>query len=240
MKTILLTMESDSLILPVNYSNMIQGMIYSLISDDSAYAEAVHDHGFQFEERKYKLFTFGSLKGRSRYADKKLYFNSDLQLEIRFVDDHMAELAFRHLQKQPVVRVGSGYLNVISFQISETMILQDQLIIRMAAPLTIHSTEENGHTHYYSPDEPEFRELIIQNIYKKYLAAYRKQYIGVLDIVPVNVKPSDKIVTSFKGIMITGWKGDFCITADRELLKFLYYAGLGDRNSQGFGMFEII
>ena len=87
MKTILLTMESDSLILPVNYSNMIQGMIYSLISDDSAYAEAVHDHGFQFEERKYKLFTFGPLKGRSRYADKKLYFSSNLQLEIRFVDD---------------------------------------------------------------------------------------------------------------------------------------------------------
>lgn len=239
MKTIILNLENDSLVLPVNYNNMIQGLIYSLIADDADYASALHDHGFQFEERQFKLFTFGQLKGKSRYSDKKLYFTSDLQLEIRFADDHMAELVMQHIQEQSRIRIGSVCLNVIGIQISENVILRDELIVRMATPVTIHSTDENGHTYYYSPGEPDFSDLVVQNIYKKYLAAYGKPYIGILEFTPVRVNPSDKIVTSFKGIMITGWKGLYHIAADRHLLKFLYYTGVGDRNSQGFGMFDI-
>ena len=240
MKTIILCIENESISLPVNYNNMIQGLIYTLISEDQEYADVIHEHGFELGERKYKLFTFGQLEGKCRFAERKLHFSSDINLEIRFADDHMAEIVFNRLLRNPSIRIGSHNLNVVNLQISENLIMREQIMIRMKAPLTIHSTSENKMTHYYSPGEPEFRELILQNLSKKYFAAYGEPYVGVLDFVPLKVSAADKVVTSFKGIMITGWKGDYYMEADRKLLNFAYYSGLGDRNSQGFGMFEII
>ena len=49
-----------------------------------------------------------------------------------------------------------------------------------------------------------------------------------------------EVVTTFKGTYITGWQGYYHLEGSNELINFLYYAGLGDRNSQGFGMFKII
>ena len=47
-------------------------------------------------------------------------------------------------------------------------------------------------------------------------------------------------MTKFKGqTIIAGWKGIYRLVASEQLLNFLYQTGIGDRNSQGFGMFEL-
>ena len=49
----------------------------------------------------------------------------------------------------------------------------------------------------------------------------------------------NKLVTKYKDYLITGWKGEFEIRGDAEVLDFLYQVGLGEKNSMGFGMFVI-
>jgi len=47
-------------------------------------------------------------------------------------------------------------------------------------------------------------------------------------------------VTVFKGTRITAWNGIYEIVCPPDYLKFLYDAGIGAKNSQGFGMFESV
>ena len=49
-----------------------------------------------------------------------------------------------------------------------------------------------------------------------------------------------KIVTRYKGSYINAWYGTFQLKGKRKYLDFLYQTGVGSKNSQGFGMFEII
>lgn len=40
--------------------------------------------------------------------------------------------------------------------------------------------------------------------------------------------------------LIKGWVGRYKLSGDKELLKFALNTGLGGRNTQGFGMIEIV
>jgi len=44
----------------------------------------------------------------------------------------------------------------------------------------------------------------------------------------------------YKNFLIKGWMGTFRLQGLKKALKLAYDAGLGSKNSQGFGMFEVI
>ena len=58
---------------------------------------------------------------------------------------------------------------------------------------------------------------------------------------PLAIEPLDpqrKIVTRFKETWINGYKGSYALTGSHRALEFVYNAGLGVKNSAGFGMLE--
>lgn len=105
--------------------------------------------------------------------------------------------------------------------------------------LTIYETLGN-HTHYFSPMDREFSERVNANFRNKYMAHFRNEPYGEVSIVPVSFGNKDKVVTFFKGIYVTAWKGEYLLKEHPYDLTFLYYSGLGSKNSSGFGMFEPI
>lgn len=58
-------------------------------------------------------------------------------------------------------------------------------------------------------------------------------------LTPIDVNLKDKYVTKFKDTYITAWRGDYILEGSKEYINFLYYTGLGAKNSEGFGMFSI-
>jgi len=66
----------ESLELPFNYNKILQGFIYRNIMDKDL-ARFIHDRGFSYEKRKYKMFTFSRLQGKFSIDSKKkkLYIN---------------------------------------------------------------------------------------------------------------------------------------------------------------------
>jgi len=96
-------------------------------------------------------------------------------------------------------------------------------------------------TYYYNPSEKEFPMLIKENIIKKYKAFYRKMPSSEeFFIEPIKLDNRNEKIVIYKGFVIKGWMGKFKLKGEPELLKLAYNAGLGAKNSQGFGMFEII
>ena len=61
-----------------------------------------------------------------------------------------------------------------------------------------------------------------------------------IEITNTAISHSDKVVTTLKGIYITGWKGNYILNGSPDYLTFLYNCGIGNKNSQGFGLFELI
>ena len=49
-----------------------------------------------------------------------------------------------------------------------------------------------------------------------------------------------KMVIRYQGVLITAWYGTHKLSGERKYLDFLYQTGLGAKNAQGFGMFEIL
>jgi len=49
-----------------------------------------------------------------------------------------------------------------------------------------------------------------------------------------------RVVTKYKDTWINGWKGMYRISGSSRALEFIYNTGLGSKNSQGFGLLEVI
>ena len=72
-------------------------------------------------------------------------------------------------------------------------------------------------------------------------AAYKDSHIvNDISFDVIDVRTKDKYLTKYKGYIIEGYKGIYRLQGGKEELNFLYNCGIGAKNSQGFGMFEVI
>ena len=67
--------------IPIQYNHIIQAIIFSWISDEK-FKDFIHNKGYKFEERAYKLFTFSKINGRFRIDknNRKIIFYEDITL----------------------------------------------------------------------------------------------------------------------------------------------------------------
>lgn len=47
-------------------------------------------------------------------------------------------------------------------------------------------------------------------------------------------------MTKYKGFYISGWLGEYELSGEAKYLDFLYQTGLGSKNAQGFGLFDVV
>ena len=90
----------------------------------------------------------------------------------------------------------------------------------------------------YAPNQKEFYTLIDTNFRHKYQSYFGHDSLTNITLLPVDhIK---KVVTNYKNTWITAYHGIFELHGDIQSLLLLYDTGLGMKNSQGFGMFDII
>ncbi len=231
---------SENLELPLNYHHMLQGIIYRSLSEMPEYSRFVHDKGYDFMDRQYRMFVYGLLQGKYEIRDKRIIFKEHISFQVR-----SPEVSFVRLLKDSIKKNGISYFDKkydkVNLLLENNVIKEDCITIQMQSPICVYSTDaDSGKTHFYSPDEEEFYDAINDNFIRKYSAYMGIEPQTVLSIKPLKVTHRDKMVTRYKGIYLSGWKGIYELYGDTEHLNFLYNAGLGSKNSQGFGLFEVI
>ncbi|NPV30704.1 MAG: CRISPR-associated endoribonuclease Cas6 [Firmicutes bacterium] len=227
---------------PVQYGHLLQGLIYRYM-DNPVLRSYLHEQGFALEKRRFKLFTFSRLLGRDvRYdqAAGRLVLTPPLRLvvcsPIPFI---LQELGTGFLRKGQV-RLGDAQLEVKEFATAAPRVRQDTLQVRMLSPVVVYSTlsgaDGRKFTYYYSPFEPRFTELVASNLAKKHLLVYgRPARADGFTIRPVRVEDRDLKVTRYKETVVKGWMGEYELSGDPALLQVALDAGLGAKNSQGYG-----
>ncbi len=233
--------EGNRLSFPLEYNQSIQGFIYHNI--DKTLASFLHDKGFITKGRTFKLFTFSRLLGKYRISKERIEFEERVKFWIASPVDNLIESFASNLARKPEVFLGDERFYVTSIEVKQKLSC-DNAEIFMLSPVTVYSTllkpEGGKKTYYYNPKEEDFGRLVNENMKKKYTAFYRKEADNLaMDITPVKVRASDEKIVSYKGFIIKGWMGRYRIKGNEELISLAYDAGLGAKNSQGFGMFEI-
>ncbi len=236
--------EKGKILLPINYNRYLQSFIYKNISPKLA--GFLHNKGFRYEKRSFKLFTFSRIFGKYRILKekKKLEFYTPVSFYLSTVYPVIAEEFTEKMVKTDDIKIGRNRLILNSVEVFMKRINKNKLTVKMLSPITVYSTlkksDGSKKTYYYSPFEKEFSELVGKNILKKYISYYKKQPVNKEFIInPIKVSEKrNLVITFYKETVIKGWTGIYEIGSSPELLEFSYCVGIGSKNSQGFGMWE--
>jgi CRISPR-associated endoribonuclease Cas6 len=122
---------------------------------------------------------------------------------------------------------------------------EEPTLIKMISPLTVRSAAQgetrNKKNQYFSPNDPDFSKRIWDNLVKKFHAFNgRFPQDNLLQISPLYFSEKQNFhLILLKGYVIKAYSGIYRLTGSPELKRFAYNTGLGERNSMGFGMFEL-
>ena len=211
-----LTLKFDAVTpveLPVDYGHLVQGMIYHSM-EDPLLRRYLHEQGFQFEKRRFKLFTFSRLTGEDvRYnsAQKKLILNPPMKLVICSPIPFILRELGTGLLRRGRVRIGSAHLTVKEIATTQSRVESDRIQVRMLSPMTIYSTlptaDGRKYTYYYSPFEPKFNDIVGANLFKNIFNSRWSSGFRILFDKALVVNEQDQKITRYKGFIIKGWMG---------------------------------
>jgi CRISPR-associated endoribonuclease Cas6 len=245
-------------VIPLNYQYPLSTVIYKIIeSSNSEYAKWLHDKGFINGNKRFKFFTFSSL----RVKDYEIKGNKMI-LKSRYIDFTISIVADETLENFVVGMFKNKKISIFDsitradFEIKtvekEVMNeLKEEMKFRTISPVVLSKrTEYNGKDSekYLSPYDEEYKEFIKKNLEEKYLA-----YAITLN-KPVNDlkfeefeligEPRSKLISVREGdngeTKIKGYMFDFRLKADPRLIDIGYSAGFGKLCSLGMGCVKVI
>ncbi len=238
--------REQSISLPIHYNEKIQGMIYRHLS--KTLADWLHGAGYEQGKRRFRLFTFSRLQGKYRIKNGEISFSGLVKLWVSSPNKDILESFATHLVKESVIRLGRNTCELVSVEVMMNRPLKSPVRVRVLSPITVYSTlytpEKRRKTYYYSPQEPEFNTLILKNLSKK-LQAFHNSAVEIPEpdgasIRPVHVNTRHLAILKYKNTIIKGWRGIYELNMPEPYLSMAMDAGLGAKNSQGFGMVEVM
>lgn len=233
---------SDSdIILPFQYSHILQASLLSMINDEN-YSNFIHSVGYTYEKRNFKLYTFSRIMGRAEVDKRNKLFNykRSCALYVASMDDNFTYYIFsKFLNENKEIRWLNNIVRIQSIETLELKHINNRILVKTVSPITTYSTlfsaDGAKKTYYYGPYEKEFQRNIALNLKKKYCSYHGSNPPD--DSFKMSTRSSVKeCVLTYKGTLTKGYTGVFELSGSTEMLHTALSAGLGSRNSIGFGM----
>lgn len=238
--------ERGQLKLPRQYNQLVQGFIYRHL--DRWLAKTIHDDGFADPrnlKRRLRLFTFSRLVpvreagGRWHWQDDHIVFEGPVRLMIASPGAEFLSSLVEHLLKNPQLDLGERGVTLIEARVEAVPEHRRPALVRALSPIAVYSTLRTPagkkKTYYYSPFEEEFSLLAVRNLARKVRAWTGEEVEAEGEIRPVRVSKRNEHVVLYKGTVIKAWDGIYELDLPEVLFRMAFDAGLGAKNSQGFG-----
>ncbi len=256
-----LTVDRQLCILPINYMYFLSAWIYKTIyASDSAFCEWLHEQGYGYENKRFKLFTFSRLFIRPKWrrdGDRLKIYSGRAELQLSFYVEKAVEHFIIGLFQNQHFTIGdrkskAGFTVQTVERLPEPA-FGEEMTFNCLSPICISRTVENReYAEYLGPDAEGYTAYFFDNLLYKYLAAQLLD--GSIDELrekmqakqPMRLTVLDTPKSHLEKIkagkseqtFVRGYTYQFCISAPRELLAFGYDAGFGEKNSMGFGFVE--
>ena len=234
-----LTISFDQgLILPVNYNHLVQAFIYQSI--DNKLAQFLHEQGYAYEKRTFRMFAVSRLMGKSTFHKETghIHFHHHARLVISSPLEQFCDSLATNLLTRSEARLGKSMIHIDSIEAKQFKASDHQLPVRTLSPVVAYSTltraDGRKYTCYFQPGESEFEQVVYNNLLKKHFVLHGVSAINDhFDLQPVR-QPKMHIV-KYKDTVIKGYAADMNLCGDPSLLQTALDCGLGSKNAQGFG-----
>ena len=160
------------IVLPLNYTYHLAGLIYHLLARSSQeYAAFLHGEGYGEGDRRFKLFTFSQLLGGQRRIEgDRLHLGSE---RVRWYITSPIDAFVLHLV-DGMLGVGTVEVAGVPFTIAQIEALPEpefapEMQFTCLAPITM-SVRSAGQrwAQYLAPEDPRFATAIRANLERKY------------------------------------------------------------------------
>lgn len=233
---------ADRCVLPVHYNHVLQGFLYRHL--DESLAEELHDEGFVEGKRHLRLFTFSRLQGESMVHNGCIVFPGAFSFVVASPEVRILEsLALNLIQSRQLAMDGQP-LQLTAVEVETDPPYQNPVLLRALSPISVYSTlstaDGRRKTYYYSPWESEFSSNILRNLQRKCRVYYgREVSLDDACVKPVHVNKRNEHIVFYKDTVIKAWSGVYEVSLPEPLFRMAMDAGLGSKNSQGFGCMGI-
>ena len=250
---------------PLNYQYPLSAAIYKILRQASPeYASFLHDQGYPAPSgRLMKLFTFSKLwipggrkQGRWLQGNNGawlLQIGSPMQKE--FVQNFVLGL-FETARLTIMGQGARAELNVEQVEALPPPSFEQSCRFKCLSPIVVSTMREhNGklQPYYYRPYDAGLSEALHKNLLEKYQIIHGIQAPTFSDKVgssklhfrlEAQDKPKSKLITIKEGTpqatRIKAFETYFTLEGSPELMQVAWDCGLGEHNSQGFGMVEVV
>lgn len=240
--TICLRPVKADVVLPIHYNHLVQAAIYNSI--DSQLAAFLHEKGFLDGKRTFRMFAFSLLRGVF-VMDKKsnsIKFTSEIQLTVSSPVDEFCHSLVNILLARGYIRLGEAEAAVEKVFAQQFKVEKEEVFIRTISPVVLYSTllrpDGRKYTCYFQPGEPDYDKLLNSNLQKKY-RAFCGTEPPVGEVRAKALGRQKMHIVNYKGTIIKGYSGKLLLTGPVPLLQLAVDAGIGGKNSQGFGCVEV-
>lgn len=238
---ILLKSKKNKLKIPFNYNHIFSAIIYNKIADLD-FANKLHS------SRSYKYFTFSQIHIHNFkiIKDGFLSQNGMIDFLISSSDDYLIKSLVEGFLDDLTVNFIDEDLFVQKVELLPVPDFADKINVKTLSPIIVRTKKEiDGNLKVWdlAPGDQFFRNLE-KNLINKYLK------YNDLDETDKKIKiysemrnVKSKRISIEKGDKKTfhrAYMMDLILEGDKELLKFAYDAGLGEKSGLGFGMIKII
>ncbi len=136
--------------IPIVHQHILQGFIYAQI--DPKVADFLHNRGFVYGKRRYRMFTFSRLMGKVRRKGQEFVFTPPVRLVVSSLYEPMIESLAERLARVRTVFLGNNELEIRSIEVNMTPRFGEEVRIRMLSPVAVYSTlltPDGGRKIYY-------------------------------------------------------------------------------------------
>lgn len=222
---------------PLYYNYSVQSMIYHHM--DTQIGRALHQQGVVEGCARFRYFTFSRLMGQFERQEGRLLYRGLATLYIASPNTILLESLALRFSVQGYLPLGEQKVPLHRIELLPPPQVGDAIVVRALAPITLRAKQRipQPAIRYLTPFDPRFSERIISNLRAKLRAWYGRDFDPQnAACTPLQVDAErHQHVVNFKGTWVAGWTGVYQLRAPREYLQMALAAGIGERNSAGFG-----
>ncbi len=240
----------------MDYQYYLSAWIYKVIGRaDPGFSNFLHTEGYTLGNKQFRLFNYSPLVfGRPTLWKEKTLFEihtDKLFLTVSFYLAEAAEKFIIGLFNNQQVYVGDQFngLDLVVSQVERLPgpELKSTMIYRAVSPVVVSTKNETSkYAQYLSPADTEYKDLLWQNLLNKYGSIpnvsalsgdlnFQFELKGDSKSKLVTIKPYTPEQSKVRGFIF-----DFSLTCPAELHQMILAAGIGEKNSMGFGWVEVI
>lgn len=233
-----LNLDLENEILPIQYRKSIISFIkLSLLEYNEQYYKKFYNN----RDTTIKPYTFSVFFCNPKFIEDRIIIeNKRLELNLSIADYETSIILYNALnhQKNKKFSLDKNSWTIKNIGVSlDKQISSEKITIKFMSPLVVRSHFKDK-DYYYSFNYEEFKDMLKINIrHQLKITDIKGDLVNSFDIEAIKAK---KVIVKFYEKKIETSTGIFKISGDKQLLKYLYDAGIGSKRSSGFGMFQII